>query len=117
MARMSLCLDEDVQIGLAEALKARGVDVLGTQEAGNIGRNDLEQLAFAAGNSRSLFSYNKGHFAKVHYDWMKLKKPHAGIILSDQLPIGIALRRLMKLYFSVDSDDMRNRLEYLSAWK
>ncbi len=111
---MSLYLDEDVQIGLAEALKARGVDV---QEAGNIGRNDLEQLAFAAGISRSLFSYNKGHFAKVHYDWMKLKKPHAGIILSDQLPIGIALRRLMKLYFSVDSDDMRNRLEYLSAWK
>ena len=51
MARMSLYLDEHVQIGLAEALKARGVDVLGTQEAGNIGRNDLEQLAFAAGNS------------------------------------------------------------------
>ena len=44
MARVSLYLDEHVQIGLAEALKARGVDVLTTQEAGNVGVSDLEQL-------------------------------------------------------------------------
>jgi len=37
MARISLYFDEHVQIGLAEALKIRGVDVLTTQEAGNIG--------------------------------------------------------------------------------
>jgi hypothetical protein len=48
---------------------------------------------------------------------MKLKKPHGGIVLSDELIIGVALRRLMRLYFSLNSDDMRNRLEYLSGWK
>ena len=68
MARISLYFDEHVQIGLAEALKARGVDVLTTQEAGNVGVSDLEQLTFAAGKGRTLFSYNKRHFAKVHYD-------------------------------------------------
>jgi predicted nuclease of predicted toxin-antitoxin system len=58
MARIALYLDEQVQIGLAEALRVRGVDVLTTQEAGNIGVSDLEQLNCATGNGRSLFSYN-----------------------------------------------------------
>ena len=66
MARIALNFDEHVQIGLAEALRIRGVDVLTTQEAGNIGVTDIEQLAFAAGKGRSLFSYNKRHFAKIH---------------------------------------------------
>jgi len=82
-----------------------------------IGVTDIDQLAFAAGKGRSFFSYNRRHFAKIHYDWMKLKKSHAGMILSDQLTIGVVLRRLMRLYFSLNSDEMRNRLEYLGAWK
>jgi hypothetical protein len=117
VARISLYLDEHIQLALAEALRARGVDVLTTQEVGNVGLGDLGQLTFATESKRSLFSYNKRHFAKIHYEWMDLKTPHRGIILSDQLAIGTVLRRLMKLYFSLNSEDMKNRLEYLSAWK
>lgn len=117
MSRISLYLDEHIQLALAEALRARGVDILTTPEAGNIGLADIEQLIFATTNKRVLLSYNKRDYAKIHYGWMTLKKPHAGIILSDQLSIGTVLRRLMKLYFSLTSDDMKNRLEYLSSWK
>ena len=117
MARIALYLDEHVQLALAEALRARGVDVLTTQEAGNMGLADMRQLAFATENKRSLFSYNKGHFARIHYQWMSIHRPHGGIIVSDQLMIGPVLRRLMKLHFSLNSEDMRNRLEYLGAWK
>ena len=66
MARISLYLDEHIQLALAEALRARGVDVLTTQEAGNVGLSDLGQLTFAIESKRSLFSYNKPHFAKIH---------------------------------------------------
>ena len=117
MARISLYLDEHIQLALAEALRTRGVDVLTTQEAGNVGLSDLGQLTFAIESKRSLFSYNKRHFAKIHYEWMDLKTPNRGIILSDQLAIGTVLRRVMKLYFSLNSEDMKNRLEYLSTWK
>ena len=117
MALISLYFDEHIQLALAEALRIRGVAVLTTQEAGNIGLDDLGQLAFATKDKRSLFSYNKRHFAKIHYQWNAMKKTHAGIILSDQLPIGVLLRRLMRLNFSLTSDEMKNRLEYLSAWK
>jgi hypothetical protein len=53
----------------------------------------------------------------IHYQWMRIGRAHAGIVLSDQLPIGVILRRLMKLYYSLNLEDMRNRLEYLGAWK
>jgi hypothetical protein len=117
LGRISLYLDEHVQFALREALKSRGVNILTTQEASNIGNNDINQLFFATKNCRVLFSYNKRHFGKLHYEWMIQKKPHGGIILSDQLPVGMVLRRLMKLYFSLTSDDMKNRLEYLNSWK
>jgi hypothetical protein len=117
VSRLSLYLDEHVQSALAEALRARGVDILTTQEAKNIGLHDMGQLAFAAENRRSLFSYDKRHFARIHYEWMIMKKQHAGIILSDQLTIGLLLRRFMKLHFSLNAEDMINRLEYLSSWK
>jgi len=53
----------------------------------------------------------------IHDQRMRIGRSHAGIVLSDQLSIGVILRRLMKLYYSVTLEDMKNRLEYLSAWK
>jgi len=117
MARITLYLDEHVQVSLAEGLRTRGVDVMTTQEAGNYSLDDIGQFNFAAKEGRVLLSFNKGHFAKIHYEWMEKGRPHAGIILSDQLTVGIIIRRLMRLYFSLSREDMQNRLEYLSAWK
>jgi len=117
LSKISLYLDEHVQLALSESLRARGVDVLTTQEAGNICIPDVDQLIFAKENKRALFSYNKKHFAKIHYEWMAANQSHTGIILSDQLTVGIVLRRFMKLYFSLPADEMKNRLEYLGNWK
>jgi Domain of unknown function (DUF5615) len=117
MAKVSFYFDEHVQAALAEALKTRGVSILTTQEAGNVGVEDIHQLAYATKNGRAMLSYNKRDFALIHYQWMRIGRSHSGIILSDQLPIGVILRRIMKLYYSVDQDGMKNRLEYLGAWK
>jgi len=40
-----------------DALTARGLDVLTTQNAGNLGLNDTCQLLFASENRRTLLSY------------------------------------------------------------
>lgn len=42
---------------------------------------------------------------------------HSGIVLSEQLPVGVLLKRVMKLWFSLKADEMKNRLEFLSNWK
>lgn len=117
MEKVSLYLDEHIQISLAEALRLRGVDVLTTQEADNMGLNDYDQLNYAQWKGRVLLSYNKGDFARIHYEFMKDNKAHAGIVLSDQLPVGQILKRLMRLYFAVSKEEMKNRLEYLSVWR
>lgn len=117
MPRITLYPDEHVQISLAEGLRTRGIDVMTNQAAGNYSLDEIGQLNFAAKEGRALVSFNKGHFAKIHYEWMEKGRTHAGIILSDQLTVGIIIRRLMRLYFSLSREDMQNRLEYLSAWK
>jgi len=116
MTRITLYLDEHVRVSLAEGLRTRGVDVMTTQEAG-CSLDDTGRLNFDAKEGRVLLSFNKHHFARIHYEWMEKDRPHAGIILSDQLSVGIIIRRLMRLYFSLSREDMQNRLEYLSAWK
>ena len=117
MARLSFYLDENIQSALAEAFKTRGIDALTTQQAGNVGAEDIRQLAYAAGKERTILSYNKRDFALIHYRWMRIGRSHAGIVLSDQLAIGVILRRLMKLFYSLQQEDMKNRLEYLGFWK
>ena len=117
MERVSFYLDEHIQTALAEALRLRGVAVLTTQEAGNFAFNDYEQLNYAREKGRVLLSYNKGDFARIHYEFMKDNKHHHGIVLSNQLSIGQVLKRLMRLYFSLSKKEMKNRLEYLNAWK
>ena len=117
MAKLSFYFDENIQAALADALKTRGIDVVTTREARNAGVEDIRQLSYATEEGRTILSYNKRDFAMIHYQWMRIGRSHAGIVLSDQLPIGVILRRLMKLYYSVTLEDMKNRLEYLSAWK
>jgi hypothetical protein len=115
--RIRLYLDENIQVALVDALIARGVDVLTTFKARNVGLNDLYQLQFAIELKRTFITYNKRDFAKLHYARLAENREHSGIILSDQLSVGVILRRFMKLYFALSSEDMKNRLEYLSAWK
>ena len=117
MAKVSFYFDENIQAALADALKTRGIDVLTTKQAGNVGVEDFRQLTYAAEKGRTILTYNKRDFALVHYQWMRIGRPHAGVVLSDQLSIGVILRRLMRLYYSVSMEDMKNRLEYLGAWK
>ncbi|GBD99729.1 hypothetical protein BMS3Abin07_01770 [bacterium BMS3Abin07] len=64
--RIKVYLDEDVPSAFANALLNRGVDVVTTQQAGNDGRSDAEQLIFAAQEGRVIFTHNKRDFILLH---------------------------------------------------
>jgi len=115
--KIKLYLDEDVTVSFAQALKIRGVDVLTTQEAGNKGMNDDDQLNFATTSGRVLFTHNKGDFAKLHKTYSTQGKVHAGIVISDQLSVGELLKRFMRLWFRLSAEQMKSRLEFLSNWR
>ncbi len=115
--RIKIYLDEDVPSSFAQALLNRGVDVLQTQQAGNIGKSDKTQLEYAAKNRKTILTHNKKDFIMLHKEYLQCELDHACIIVSDQLPTTVILRRFMKLWFSLSAEDMHNRLEFLSSWR
>ena len=115
--RIRLLLDEDVQLRLATALRAKGIDAISVQELGKRGLSDKQQLEFASAEGRALFTYNVGDFIKLHKQFIEQGKEHKGIIVSKQLPIGEALKRLCNLADGLKAEEMTNRLEFLSDWK
>ena len=113
-----LYLDEDAQRNsLIRALRARQFDVLTASEAGQVGVSDAEQLAFASSQDRAIFTFNRGDFVRLHVDYLRQNRSHAGIIVSDQLEIGIVIRRLLKLLDARSAEDLPNWLEFLSNWR
>jgi hypothetical protein len=111
-------LDEDAQrTSLVRALRARHIDVLTANEAGQIGVCDADQLAFAVSQHRTIFTFNRGDFVQLHTEYLQQNRTHSGVIVSDQLEIGVVIRRLLKLLNNRSAKDMCNRLEFLSHWR
>ena len=110
-------LDEDIDIALERALTNRGVDVISTLQAGNNGNTDEEQLIFANNENRIIITHNVRDFVILDKKFLNDDRIHHGIIVTDQLSIGTLLKRIMKIWFTLDADDMKNRFEFLSNWK
>ena len=115
----SLYFDED-SMGktLIRALRVRGVSVTTAFEENMIEKNDEEHLNFATSKGHVLFSCNISDFYHLHTTWLKQNKSHAGIILSlqQQYSVGEQMRRLLKLINQIPSEQMENRVEFLSNW-
>jgi hypothetical protein len=63
-------LDEDPPLAMAVLLNALGHDVLTTQVAGNKGRHDPRQIAFAVQQERILITSNREDFEMLHEAWI-----------------------------------------------
>lgn len=104
-----LYLDEDAQRKtLVQALRARRIDVLTVNEAQTVELSDTAQLAFAAANERTIFTFNRGNFVQLHTTYLNSGQEHAGIIVSNQYEIGTVIRRLLRLIDACTAEDMQN---------
>ena len=110
--------DEDAQNrALLKALRSRGVEVTSAGEAGLLGQSDEAQLAWANEQGLVLFTHNVGDFCRLHGQFLREGKPHAGIVVAEQGPsVGERLRRLLKLNEARTAEEMRGQLEFLSNW-
>ena len=116
MTAIRFFTDEDVYGAIAPGLRQMGVDALSTPEAGRLGCFDEDQLAWAANEGRVIVTFNVGDFVAYHCDWLSNARHHAGIVVSAQRPIGDVLRRLTNLARTIDTEAMKDRLEFLSDW-
>lgn len=111
--KVRLFLDEDVHTVLAVALRKRGHDAVHALEEKRLGLSDESQLKFATDEGRSMVTFNVGDFVRLHNRWIDEGREHPGIIVSKQLPVGEALRRLLALMQKETADSIRGEVRFL----
>ena len=70
-----------------------------------------------AETSLFILTFNTSDYVRLYFDWLQRGQQHAGIIVSDQLPISETIRRLLNLLNRVTADEMKNEVRWLQAFK
>jgi uncharacterized protein with PIN domain len=114
--QIRLYVDEDAMArALVRGLRARGVDVITVLDAGMSEYDDMAQLEHATQQERVLYTFNVGHFCRLHAQFMAQGKDHAGIIVvfRQRYSVGEQIRRLLQLISMKSAEEMRNNLQFL----
>lgn len=84
-----LYADEDFSYPAVQQLRRLGHDVLTAREAGQAGGGvtDEDLLAFAISRQRSVITFNRRHFIRLHRE----QPAHSGIIVCTRDPDVVAL--------------------------
>lgn len=119
LSALKLHLDEDADAhALLNGLRHRGWDVTSSRERGLMQCSDAEQLTWAVEQQRAIYTYNASDFCRLHSEFLRQGRHHAGIIIGDQqtASIGEELRRLIKVSEARTAANMKDSLEFLSNW-
>ena len=110
---IELYLDEDVDVLIAQFLRARGFIVVTTQEAGQFRNNDVEQLAYAVSQHKTLLTHNRVDFEALAQTYFAAGQPHDGVIIAVRRPPREITRRLLRILNSVTAEEMQNHVRYI----
>ena len=110
---IELYLDEDVDVLIAQLLRARGFVVVTTQEAGQLRNSDAEQLAYAVSQHKTLLTHNRVGFEALAQTYVAAGQPHDGIILAVRRPPREIVRRLLRILNAVTAEEMQNQVRYI----
>lgn len=100
-------------------MRHRGLDVTSSREQRLVTCSDEEQLLWATEHGRALYTYNAADFCRLHAQFGRSGRNHAGIIIGDQQTISVReeLHRFLRLNEAKNSAHMENNLEFLSNWR
>ena len=105
---IALYTDADIHGRLAAQLRGNGFDAISAYEASNAQLDDSDQLEYAASHRRAILTCNAKDFEPLVKEWWWAGRKHYGVIVSEQLPLGEMLRRVMRLLNTLSSDEMEN---------
>lgn len=108
-----LYLDEDVDVLVADLVRARGFDATTTVGAGNLGRRDHDQLEYAASQGRAMLTHNRVHFEGLAREWLASGRAHAGILIAVRRRAPDIAQRLLTILNHVAADEMVNQVRYV----
>lgn len=115
MNRLFICLylDEDVNVLIADLLRARGFDTTTTRDARQLHATDAEQLAYAVDQARTLVTHNRIDFEKLIQSYFDSGKNHYGVIFAVRRPPQEIAQRLLVILNHVTADEMHNQVRYI----
>ena len=106
-------LDEDVDVLIAELLKARGFEAFTTRESGQSGNSDTEQMEYAVAHRLTIFSHNRVHFEAMDRLFRENGRKHLGMIIAARRsPYSIA-RRLLAILNRVTAEEIEGLILYM----
>lgn len=110
---LDLYLDEDVDVLVADLVRARGFKAVTTQEAGRKQKADADQLAFAASQQWTLVTHNRVDFEELAQQYFATGQSHSGIIIAVRRdPYAIA-QRLLVILNHITADEITDQLRYI----
>ena len=77
---------------------------------------DSEQLAYAASEGRAILTHNSKDFAPLFEQYWWDGREHHGVVVSEQLPVGELLRRMLRLLDTITAEEMRNNYKDLAEF-
>lgn len=110
---IELYLDEDVPVLVAELLRAHGFSAVTARDAGLLGKDDVDQLAYAVSHARAIVTHNRADFEDLAKGYFAAGQPHYGIIVARRRTPFEVVRRLLILLDSVTADEMQNQVRWI----
>jgi predicted nuclease of predicted toxin-antitoxin system len=106
-------LDEDVDVLVADLLRARGFIAETTRDAGNRGASDSSQLSYAVSAQKTLLTHNREDFEALATSYFTAGQAHCGIIIAVRRPAHEITRRLLAILNQVTADEMCDLIRYI----
>ena len=110
---IELYLDEDVDVLVADLLRARGFNVITTVDAGNRNNNDDQQLAHSISRKMALFTHNRVDFEVRALQYFTTGQTHYGIIIGVRRSPYELAQRLLRILNQTTADEMINQVIYI----
>lgn len=110
---IELYLDEDVDVLIAELIRARGFEAITTRDAAQLKKNDEDQLAYAVSQKKALVTHNRADFERLAEEYFSSGRMHHGIILAVRHSPQEIARRLLIILNQVTADEMQNQIRYI----
>lgn len=110
---IELYLDEDVNVVVADLLRARGFITITTRAVGQLGKSDADQLAYVVSQKMTLLTHNRVDFERLAKQYFALGKTHYGIIIAVRRSPSEIARRLLLILNQTTASEMQNQLRYI----
>lgn len=98
-------------------LRSRGFEATTAQQAGQLGKTDAEQLAYAVSQRAAILTHNRTDFEALAREYFKQERMHYGIIVAVRNPYQELVRRLLAILNSTTADEMENQILYISRYR